>query len=152
MSTGMEVLVQENAKTDITGERKNDLDKLEYCTKILLTNAYLALPTTARQDVHKFETYTIQTNELTLSLSAASYLFENTVCMFGLTDISIPRTVEAFQNASRLYIKCCLGRHVLVEIQKHFMDYLKRQLPNFPKGSSSLQKNFQLKIVHNNNT
>lgn len=34
--------------------------------------------------------------ELTLSLSAASYLFENTVCMFGLTDISIPRTVEAF--------------------------------------------------------
>lgn len=58
----MEVLVQENAKTDITSKRKNDLDKLEYCTKILLTNAYLALPTTARQDVHKFETYTIQTN------------------------------------------------------------------------------------------
>ena len=41
---------------------KNDLDKLEYCTKILLSNAYLALPTTARQDIHKFETYTIQTN------------------------------------------------------------------------------------------
>ncbi|CAG8637060.1 4848_t:CDS:2, partial [Gigaspora rosea] len=88
MSVSQEVLIQENGRYDNANKRKNDLTKLEYCSKVLLTSAYLALPTVARPDIHKFEIYLIQTN--------ASYVFENTICMLGLTDIIIPRTVDAF--------------------------------------------------------
>ncbi|RIB21596.1 hypothetical protein C2G38_1085365 [Gigaspora rosea] len=96
MSVSQEVLIQENGRYDNANKRKNDLTKLEYCSKVLLTSAYLALPTVARPDIHKFEIYLIQTNELSLSLFVASYVFENTICMLGLTDIIIPRTVDAF--------------------------------------------------------
>ncbi|CAG8562826.1 14161_t:CDS:2, partial [Dentiscutata heterogama] len=88
MSIGQEVLIQENGRYDNANKRKNDLTKLEYCSKVLLTSAYLALPTDARSDIHRFEIYSIQTN--------ASYVFENAICMLGLTDIIIPRTVDAF--------------------------------------------------------
>ncbi|CAG8624769.1 5221_t:CDS:2, partial [Diversispora eburnea] len=88
MSISQEVLIQENGRYDNANKRKNDLTKLEYCSKVLLASAYLALPTVARPDIHRFEIYAIQTN--------ASYLFENTICMLGLTDIVIPRTVDAF--------------------------------------------------------
>ncbi|PKB97732.1 hypothetical protein RhiirA5_116854 [Rhizophagus irregularis] len=96
LSIGQEVLIQENGRYDTAGKRKSDLSKLEYCSKVLLVSAYLALPTVSRPEIHKFEVYMIQTNELSLSLYVASYVFENTICMFGLTDITIPRTIEAF--------------------------------------------------------
>ncbi|CAB5210392.1 unnamed protein product [Rhizophagus irregularis] len=53
LSIGQEVLIQENG------------------------SAYLALPTVSRPEIHKFEVYMIQTNELSLSLYVASYVFEN---------------------------------------------------------------------------
>ncbi|CAG8595021.1 5817_t:CDS:2, partial [Scutellospora calospora] len=96
MSISQEVLIQENGRYDTASKRKSDLSKLEYCAKVLLTSAYLALPTVARPDIYKFEVYAIQTNELSLSLFVASYMYENTICMLGLTDIIIPRTVDAF--------------------------------------------------------
>ncbi|CAJ0875614.1 3644_t:CDS:10, partial [Entrophospora sp. SA101] len=96
LSTGVEVLVQENAKNDIYSKRTNDLSKLEYCTKILLSSAFLALPPAAQSEIYKFETYTIQTNELTLKLGVSSYMFEEVICMLELTEITIPQTIEAF--------------------------------------------------------
>ncbi|CAG8461509.1 14389_t:CDS:10 [Funneliformis mosseae] len=88
ISISQEVLIRENGRYDIASKRKSDLSKLEYCSKVLLASAYLALPIVARSDIHMFEIYAIQTN--------ASYIFENTICMLGLTDIIIPRTVDAF--------------------------------------------------------
>ncbi len=108
--------------------------------------------------------------ELTLTLSVASYLFENTVCMFGLTDISIPRTVEAFSKCVeavykvlswKVYIlltvtnicplanieSICLYKARSCRNTKHFTDYLEGQPPNFPKRSSSLQKSLQIQIL-----
>ncbi|CAB4427491.1 unnamed protein product [Rhizophagus irregularis] len=81
LSIGQEVLIQENG------------------------SAYLALPTVSRPEIHKFEVYMIQTNELSLSLYVASYVFENTICMFGLTDITIPRTIEAFPKCVEAVFK-----------------------------------------------
>ncbi|CAG8752335.1 18982_t:CDS:2 [Rhizophagus irregularis] len=96
-------------------------------------NGSSTLPTTARQDVHKFETYTIQTNELTLSLSAASYLFENTVCMFGLTDISIPRTVEAFPKCVEAIYKVLSWKARSCRNTKTFHGLLKKAATQLPK-------------------
>ncbi|PKC55230.1 hypothetical protein RhiirA1_446886 [Rhizophagus irregularis] len=105
LSIGQEVLIQENGRYDTAGKRKSDLSKLEYCSKVLLVSAYLALPTVSRPEIHKFEVYMIQTNELSLSLYVASYVFENTICMFGLTDITIPRTIEAFPKCVEAVFK-----------------------------------------------
>ncbi|KAF0372170.1 hypothetical protein F8M41_013107 [Gigaspora margarita] len=78
MSISQEVLIQDNGRYDNASKRKNDLTKLEYCSKVLLTSVYLALPTVSRPDIHSI------------------LCFENTICMLGLTDIIIPRTVDAF--------------------------------------------------------
>lgn len=74
MSISQEVLIQDNGRYDNASKRKNDLTKLEYCSKVLLTSVYLALPTVSRPDIHRFEIYLIQTNELSLSLFVASYV------------------------------------------------------------------------------
>ncbi|CAJ0882063.1 9243_t:CDS:2, partial [Entrophospora sp. SA101] len=96
MSVDAEILLHESSKKDVSNKRINDCKKLEYCSKVLLASAFLELPTSSRSDIHKFETYMIQTNGLKLTLSVAGYLFEDTICIFDLTDIVIPKTVEAF--------------------------------------------------------
>ncbi|CAJ0648571.1 11039_t:CDS:2, partial [Entrophospora sp. SA101] len=45
-SLGTEVLAQEDGVLNTHGKRTSDLKKLEYCTKIILTVLYFALPTT----------------------------------------------------------------------------------------------------------
>ena len=62
ISISQEVLIRENGRYDIASKRKSDLSKLEYCSKVLLASAYVALPIVARPDIHRFEIYAIQTN------------------------------------------------------------------------------------------
>ncbi|EXX64569.1 hypothetical protein RirG_141480 [Rhizophagus irregularis DAOM 197198w] len=71
--------------------------------------------------------------ELTLSLSAASYLFENTVCMFGLTDISIPRTVEAFPKCVEAIYKVLSWKARSCRNTKTFHGLLKKAATQLPK-------------------
>ncbi|CAG8632332.1 2389_t:CDS:10 [Ambispora gerdemannii] len=104
ISISQEVLIRENGRYDIASKRKSDLSKLEYCSKVLLASAYLALPIIARPDIHRFEIYAIQTN--------ASYIFENTICMLGLTDIIIPRTVDAFPKCVEAVCKVLSWKYV----------------------------------------
>ncbi|CAI2194612.1 5472_t:CDS:2, partial [Funneliformis geosporum] len=80
ISINQEVLIWENGRYDIASKRKNDLSKLEYCSKVLLVSAYLPY-----QAWH-------------IWIFIASYMFENTICMLGLTNIIIPRTVDAFSK------------------------------------------------------
>ncbi|CAJ0748468.1 21080_t:CDS:2, partial [Entrophospora sp. SA101] len=78
--------------------RTGDLKKLEYCTKIILTVLYFALPTTAKLKVSDIETYSLQSNGFQLTISASKYLFENTIITVDLQDIEVPRTVEGFSK------------------------------------------------------
>ncbi|RHZ85666.1 hypothetical protein Glove_63g92 [Diversispora epigaea] len=45
-----------------------------------------------------------------LSLYVASYIFENMICMLGLTDITIPRTIEAFPKCVEAVCKVLLWK------------------------------------------
>ncbi|CAJ0836397.1 7333_t:CDS:2 [Entrophospora sp. SA101] len=105
MSVDAEILLHESSKKDVPNKRINDCKKLEYCSKVLLASAFLELPTSSRSDIHKFETYMIQTNGLKLTLSVAHYLFEDTICIFDPTDIVIPKTVEAFPKSPSVHNK-----------------------------------------------
>ncbi|CAI2195429.1 12330_t:CDS:2, partial [Funneliformis geosporum] len=75
ISINQEVLIWENGRYDIASVTRQRIS---------------ALPSVAYLDIHRFEIYAIQTN--------ASYMFENTICMLGLTNIIIPRTVDAFSK------------------------------------------------------
>ncbi|RIB06661.1 hypothetical protein C2G38_2216528 [Gigaspora rosea] len=93
-SLGTEILAQEDGVLNTYGKRTGDLKKLEYCTKILLTVLYFALPTTEKNDITEIETYSLQSNGFQLTNSASKYLFKNTIITVGLQDIEVPRTVE----------------------------------------------------------
>ncbi|RGB25899.1 hypothetical protein C1646_675232 [Rhizophagus diaphanus] len=97
-SLGTEILAQEDGVLNIRGKRKGDLKKLEYCSKIILTTLFFALPSKAKANITKIETYSIQSNGLRLTISVSKYLFENTIITMGLQDIEIPRTVKGFSK------------------------------------------------------
>ncbi|GES77190.1 hypothetical protein GLOIN_2v1488383 [Rhizophagus clarus] len=97
-SLGTEILAQEDGVLNTRGKRKGDLKKLEYCSKIILTTLFFALPSEAKANITKIETYSIQSNGLRLTISVSKYLFENTIITMGLQDIEIPRTVEGFSK------------------------------------------------------
>ncbi|CAG8766438.1 hypothetical protein C2G38_2217889 [Gigaspora rosea] len=96
-SLGTEILAQEDGVLNTYGKRTGDLKKLEYCTKVLLTVLYFALPTTEKNDITEIETYSLQSNGFQLTISASKYLFENTIITVGLQDIEV-RTVEGFSK------------------------------------------------------
>ena len=95
---GTEILVQEDGVLNTHSKRKGDLKKLEYCSKVILTTLFFALPSEAKDCITKIETYSIQSNGFHLSISASKYLFENTIIMMDLQDIEVPRTVEGFSK------------------------------------------------------
>ncbi|KAF0507634.1 hypothetical protein F8M41_018972 [Gigaspora margarita] len=97
-SLGTEILAQEDGVLNTYGKRTGDLKKLEYCTKIILTVLYFALPTTERNEITEIETYSLQSNGFQLIISASKYLFENTIIIVDLQDIEVPRTVEGFSK------------------------------------------------------
>ncbi|CAG8512256.1 35211_t:CDS:2, partial [Gigaspora margarita] len=97
-SLGTEILAQEDGVLNTYGKRTGDLKKLEYCTKIILTVLYFALPTTERNEITEIETYSLQSNGFQLIISASKYLFENTIITVDLQDIEVPRTVEGFSK------------------------------------------------------
>lgn len=97
-SLGTEILVQEDGALNTRGKKKGDLKKLEYCSKVILTTLFFALPSEAKANIIKIETYSIQSNELHLTISVSKYLFENTIIMMDLQDIEIPKTVEGFSK------------------------------------------------------
>ncbi|CAI2185439.1 11535_t:CDS:2 [Funneliformis geosporum] len=97
-SLGTEILAQEDGVLNTRGKRKGDLKKLEYCTKVILTTLFFALPSEAKANIIKIETYSIQSNGLRLTISVSKYLFENTIITMDLQDIEIPRTVEGFSK------------------------------------------------------
>ena len=75
-SLGMEVLAQEDGILNTNGKWTGDYDlrKLEYCSKVILTALYLALPSAVKKTITDIETYTLQSNGFRLKISASKYL------------------------------------------------------------------------------
>ncbi|CAG8647631.1 13955_t:CDS:2 [Funneliformis caledonium] len=97
-SLGTEILAQEDGVLDTRGKRKGDLQKLEYCSKIILTALFIALPSSAKVSVTNIETYSIQSNGFRLTISASKYLFEDIIITMDLQDVEVPRTIKGFSN------------------------------------------------------
>ncbi|CAI2174812.1 16747_t:CDS:2 [Funneliformis geosporum] len=97
-SLGTEIIAQEDGVLNTFVKRKVDLQKLEYCSKVILTALYFALPSTTKSSIADIEIYTLQSNEFRLKISASKYLFENIIITMDLQHIEIPRTVEGFSK------------------------------------------------------
>ncbi|CAG8769664.1 7912_t:CDS:1 [Cetraspora pellucida] len=95
-SLGTEVLALGVLNT--YGKRSGDLKKLEYCTKIILTGLYFALPTSVNHRISEIEAYSLRSSGFQLTIAVSKYLFENTIVTVDLQDIEIPRTVEGFSK------------------------------------------------------
>ncbi|CAJ0751423.1 15273_t:CDS:1 [Entrophospora sp. SA101] len=97
-SLGTEILAQEDGVLNTRGKRKGDLQKLEYCSKVILTTLFFALPSAAKASIKNIETYSLQSNGFRLTISVSKYLFEDTIITMDLQDVEVPRTVEGFSN------------------------------------------------------
>ncbi|CAI2186769.1 16788_t:CDS:10, partial [Funneliformis geosporum] len=95
---GTEILAQEDGVRNTRSKRKGDLQKLEYCSKVILTTQFFTLPSTAKGRITNIETYSLQSNGFRLTVSVSKYLFEDTVIMMDVQDVEIPRTVDGFSN------------------------------------------------------
>ncbi|CAH1771131.1 815_t:CDS:2, partial [Entrophospora sp. SA101] len=56
-SLGTEILAQEDGVLNTQDKRKGDLQKLEYCSKVILTMLFFALPSAAKASIKNIETY-----------------------------------------------------------------------------------------------
>ncbi|CAG8609166.1 7006_t:CDS:2 [Ambispora leptoticha] len=97
-SLGTEILAQEDGVLNTHSKRTGDLRKLEYCSKVILTTLFFALPSAAKADITKIETYNLQSNGFHLKISASKYLFEDTIVTMDLQHVEVPRTVEGFSK------------------------------------------------------
>ncbi|CAJ0643085.1 8972_t:CDS:1, partial [Entrophospora sp. SA101] len=97
-SLGTEILAQEDGVLNTQDKRKGDLQKLEYCSKVILTMLFFALPSAAKASIKNIETYSLQSNGFHLTISVSKYLFEDTIITMDLQDVEVPRTVEGFSN------------------------------------------------------
>ncbi|CAG8521045.1 953_t:CDS:2 [Funneliformis mosseae] len=97
-SLGTEILAQEDGVFNTPSKRTGDLQKLEYCSKVILTALFFALPSATKNRITDIETYTLQSNEFRLKISASKYLFENTIITMDLQHVEVPRTVEGFSE------------------------------------------------------
>src|SRR6185437_8323632 len=75
-----------------------DLQKLEVCSKVILTTLFFALPSNSKADITDIETYSLQSNGFRLKISASKYLFEDTIVTMDLQHIEVPKTVEGFSK------------------------------------------------------
>ncbi|CAG8726124.1 16857_t:CDS:2, partial [Racocetra fulgida] len=91
-SLGTEILAQEDGVLNIHSKRTGDLWKLEYRSKVTLTTLFFALPSAAKADITKIETYNLQLNGFHLKISASKYLFEDTIVTMDLQHVEVPRT------------------------------------------------------------
>ncbi|CAG8619299.1 29550_t:CDS:2, partial [Racocetra persica] len=97
-SLDTEILAQEDGVLNTHSKRTGDLQKLEYCSKVILTTLFFALPSDAKADITKIETYNLQSNGFHLKISASKYLFEDTIITMDLQHVEVPRTVEGFSK------------------------------------------------------
>ncbi|CAB4395601.1 unnamed protein product [Rhizophagus irregularis] len=97
-SLGTELLAQEDGVLNTHGKKIGDLRKLEYCTKIILTVLFFALPSASKADIKNIEVYSLQSNGFCLTISVSKYLFDNTIITMDLQDIEIPKTIEGFSK------------------------------------------------------
>ncbi|CAG8668591.1 3838_t:CDS:2 [Funneliformis mosseae] len=97
-SLGTELLAQEDGVLNTRGKKNGDLRKLEYCTKVILTALFFALPSTSKDNIKDIEVYSLQSNGFCLTISTSKYLFDNTIVTMDLQDIEVPRTVEGFSK------------------------------------------------------
>ena len=79
-------------------KRTGDLQKLEYCSKIILTALFFAIPSHVEHKIKDVEVYSLQSTEFQLKISASKFLFEDTVVTMDLARIEIPRTIEGFSK------------------------------------------------------
>ncbi|CAG8709951.1 3020_t:CDS:2 [Funneliformis mosseae] len=77
---------------------KGDLQKLEYCSKIILTALFIILSSSAKAIITNIEIYSIQSNGFRLAISALKYLFEDIIITTDLQDVEVLRTIEGFSN------------------------------------------------------
>ncbi len=97
-SLGTEILAQEDGAISTQSKRTGDLQKLEYCSKIILTALFFALPSHVKNGIKDLEVYSLQTNEFQLKISTSKFLFEDTIVTMELARVEIPRTVECFSK------------------------------------------------------
>ncbi|RGB28982.1 hypothetical protein C1646_672811 [Rhizophagus diaphanus] len=97
-SLGTEILALEDGVFNTHSKRTGDLQKLEYCSKVILTALFFALPSATKNSITDIETYTLQSNEFHLKISASKYLFTSTVITMDLQHVEIPRTAEGFSK------------------------------------------------------
>ncbi|CAG8675222.1 41357_t:CDS:2, partial [Gigaspora margarita] len=97
-SLGTEILAQEDGAISTHAKRTGDLQKLEYCSKVILTALFFALPSHVKDKIKDLEVYSLQSNEFQLKISTSKFLFEDTVVSMGLARVEIPRTVECFSK------------------------------------------------------
>lgn len=92
------IFAQEDSVLNTRGKRKSDLQKLEYCLKVILTALFIMLPSSTKANITNIETYSIQSNGFCLTISVSKYLFEDTIITMNLQDVEIPRTIKGFSN------------------------------------------------------
>ncbi|CAG8791666.1 6474_t:CDS:2, partial [Dentiscutata erythropus] len=97
-SLGTEILAQEDGAISTHSKRTGDLQKLEYCSKVILTALFFALPSDVKDKIKDLEVYSLQSNEFQLNISTSKFLFEDTIVTMGLARVEIPRTVECFSK------------------------------------------------------
>ena len=97
-SLGTEIIAQEDGVLNTHNKRTGDLQKLEVCSKVILTTLFFALPSNSKADITDIETYSLQSNGFRLKISASKYLFEDTIVTMDLQHIEVPKTVEGFSK------------------------------------------------------
>lgn len=97
-SLGTEILAQEDGVLNTHSKRTGDLQKLEYCSKVILTALFCALPSATKASIVDVESYTLQSNGFRLKISASKYLFEDTIITMDLQHVEVPKTVEGFSK------------------------------------------------------
>ncbi|GBB97194.1 hypothetical protein RclHR1_29370002 [Rhizophagus clarus] len=97
-SLGTEILAQEDGAISTHSKRTGDLQKLEYCSKVILTTLFFALPSHVKNRIKDLEVYSLQSNEFQLKISTSKFLFEDTIVTMELIRVEIPRTVECFSK------------------------------------------------------
>ncbi|CAG8532954.1 5195_t:CDS:2 [Ambispora gerdemannii] len=97
-SLGTEIIAQEDGVLNTHNKRMGDLQKLEFCSKVILTALFFALPSNSKANITDIEAYSLQSNGFRVKISASKYLFEDTIITMDLQHIEVPKTVEGFSK------------------------------------------------------
>ncbi len=97
-SLGTEILAQKDGAMNTQSKRMGDLQKLEYCSKIILTTLFFMISSHMKHKIKDVEVYSLQSNKFQLKILAFKFLFKDTVVTMDFGRIKIPKTIEGFSK------------------------------------------------------